>query len=281
MKFVGWKKWTVYLTVLLPVALQAQLEFRAEAVPQKMFGGATRPVRVVFRNSGSDRVASGVRLHLFQASSSTAAPVGEPRDWKQLQVLPGQTVLDSAMITLPAVKAETRFLVRWLDGTNAVLGTTEVLAYPPDLLDELKALAGEGQLGVLDMQDTLKPVLRSREIHFIDLTETQLDNYRGSLAIVGPFESSEQMPEGLAQRVETVARQGTAVVWLQPPPKPRQKLEPSFYAVPEGKGVVVVVQAGLVANLAENPQAQLNLVEFARLALHPDALRLPYLKAHP
>jgi hypothetical protein len=44
----------------------------------------------------------------------------------------------------------------------------------------------------------------------------------------------------------------------------------------EGKAAVVIVQADVIANLPENPQAQLNLIQFARLALHPAPPRLPH-----
>jgi hypothetical protein len=38
---------------------------------------------------------------------------------------------------------------------------------------------------------------------------------------------------------------------------------------------VVVVQPELVANLPENPQAQLNLIYFCKLALRPQSSALP------
>jgi hypothetical protein len=102
-----------------------------------------------------------------------------------------------------------------------------------------------------------------------------LEDFHGKLAIIGPFQSGAQMPEGLTSRLKALAGKGVAVVWIQPPPGKREELKPSFYTVAEGKGAVVLVQAALVANLAENPKAQLNLVRLARLALHPEPLRLP------
>jgi hypothetical protein len=45
----------------------------------------------------------------------------------------------------------------------------------------------------------------------------------------------------------------------------------------EGKGAVVVVQAEVIAQLAESPLAQLKLIGFARLALHLEPLELPEL----
>jgi hypothetical protein len=43
----------------------------------------------------------------------------------------------------------------------------------------------------------------------------------------------------------------------------------------------VVAQPHLVNALDLSPQSQLNLIEFARLALHPEALGLPSLTTEP
>jgi hypothetical protein len=202
--------------------------------------------------------------------------------WKKLPVLPGQTVLESATLTFPSVKAETRFLVQWLEGTNTLIGTTEVLVYPPDLLKELKPLLGEEPLGVFDPQNQLKPLLKAAAVECQDLEDTGLENFHGKLAIIGPFSTRAQMRESHANRsVKALAQKGAAVVWIQPPPAKRAQLKPSFYTVPEGKGAVVVVQPDLVANLAVSPQAQLNLIQFARVALHPEPAQLPNLTPSP
>jgi hypothetical protein len=72
-----------------------------------------------------------------------------------------------------------------------------------------------------------------------------------------------------------MARKGVAVVWIQPPPMARDRLQPSFYAVPENTNAVVVVQQGLISGLPDNPQAQLDLIYFCKMALAPEPLRLP------
>jgi hypothetical protein len=165
-----------------------------------------------------------------------------------------------------------------VEGTNKLAGTTEVLVYRPDLLKDLKPLAGEEPLGVFDPQNQLKPLLKAAGVECQDLEDTGLEDYHGKLAIIGPFLSKAQMPVEAGDKIKKMAMSGVAVVWVLPPPERRQEAKPSFYTVPEGKGSVVVVQAGLMANLPENPQAQLGLVHFARLALHPEPPRLPYLQ---
>lgn len=162
-----------------------------------------------------------------------------------------------------------------------MLGVTQVLGYLPDLLKELKPLAGDDPLGVLDPQNQLKPLLKAAAVEFQDLEDSGLENCHGKLAIIGPFQSRGQMRESLPNSLKALARKGVAVVWLQPPPEKRQELMPTFYTVLEGKGAVVVVQAGLVADLAEKPQSQLNLILLARLALHPEPLQLPQMTRSP
>jgi hypothetical protein len=262
------------------LAAQAQFKVLPDDEPQRVFAGESRAVSVRFHNPGAITVEADLRIQLYQTSTSTAAPLGDT-PWKRLQVLPGQTVLESAKLAFPDVKAETRFLVRWLAETNSLLGTTEVLVYPTRLLAEPKSLADAEALGVFDPGDQLKPSLRLAKVAFTDLEDAGIATFRGRLAIVGPFSTKTDLPFDLAQRVAEMARKGVAAVWLQPPPGPREKLQPSFYSVPLGTNAVVIAQAGLVANLADSPRAQLNLLHLCRVALYPEPPRLPQTNLEP
>jgi hypothetical protein len=244
--------------------------------PQRVFAGEGRQLAILFHNPGGSPLTANLRTRLYQTTSATAVLLSEA-PWKKLEVLPGQTVCETANLTFPAVKAETRFAVQWVQGTNTLAGKTEVLVYPPDLLKDLKPLVGEEPLGVFDPQNQLKPLLKTAGVECQDLEDTGLEDYQGKLAIIGPFQSKALIPEEAGNKIKKLAAKGVALVWMQPPPEKRQELKPSFYTVPEGKGAVVVVQAALIAKLPENPQAQLNLVHFARLALRPESPRLPAL----
>jgi hypothetical protein len=136
-------------------------------------------------------------------------------------------------------------------------------------------LAGDDPVGVFDPQNQLKPLLKKLQVEFTDLEDAGLDNFHGKLAIIGPFQSKAQMREGLASQIQALARKNTAVVWIQPPPEKRDKLQPSFYFVPENQIAVVIVQPDLVANLPESPRAQLNLVYFCQRTLHHEPFHLP------
>ena len=263
-----------------PRLAYGQLELTADKEAQRVFAGEMRKITVTWHNAGDKNASAEIRTRLYQASSATVAPLAEMA-WKKIGILPGQTVLESAVMDFPAVNAETRFLVQWLAGTNQVVGKTEVLVYPTNLLGELKPLPGEDNLGVLDPNNELQPLLKQNRVGFLNLGETALEDFQGKLAILGPFSTQGQRREDLAPAIRKMARKGAAVVWIQPPPGPNDPIKPSFYVVPEGKGAVVVVQADLVARLTETPRSQLNLVYFCKLALNPTPLSLPDLKTQP
>ncbi len=274
------KFWLGTFFCAFPFVLLAQLDILPDKAPQRVFAGDARKITVTWHNAGDKSTGADIRTQLYQASSATAAPLSE-KGWKKIEILPGLTVLESASVDFPAVNAETLFLIQWLEGTNQVIGKTEVLVYPTNLLAELKTLLGEENFGVLDPNDELKPLLKQNHVEFSDLGETALEDFQGKLAIIGPFSTKAQMREGMAEAIQKIARKGVAVVWLQPPSSPKDQIKPSFYIVPEGKGSVVVVQADLVANPAGSPQSQLNLIYFCKLALNPAPFPLPTLKIQP
>lgn len=261
--------------LLSPHLLRAQLEILPDDSAQTVFSGEARRVRVTFRNPSAQILDTALRTQIYQASSATVVPLGEPANWKNLQVLPGQTVLESISLAFPPVKSETHFLVQWLDETNKVLGRTDVLVYPANLLKALKPLAGGVPLGVFDPQNQLKPLLKGLALEFEDLADTGFDGFSGKLAIIGPFASRAQMPEGLANRIQALAKKGPAVVWIQAPPEKRDRLQPSFYSVRQNATAIVIVQPDQLAGLPDNPKSRLNLIYFCQLALHPENPSLP------
>ena len=149
--------------------------------------------------------------------------------------------------------------------------------YPPDLLKDLKPLAGEEAVGAFDPQNQLKPLLKAAAVEYQDLEDTGLEDLLRQAGHNRPVSVQGADAGRIVGRSEGYGVERAGVVWIQPPPpEKRQCLKPSFYTVLEGKGAVVVVQADLVANLADSPQAQLNLIQLARLALHPEPPRLPH-----
>ena len=273
----------VFVTVCCwPLAAFAQLLLLPDKEPQRLLAGNARTITIVWHNVGDNTVDAEIHARLLQTSSATAVQLSEA-PWKKLAVLPRQTVLESVQLDFPVVKAETKFLVQWLENSNSVIGKTDVLVYPTNLLDELKLLVDEGakNLGVLDPNNQLKPALKSSAVKFVDLEETALDEFPGKLAIVGPCNPDDPEWIGLANRISKLARNGTPVVWVQSSPKKRDKIQPSFYIVPQSRAVVVIVQPELTADLPDNPQSQLNLIYFCKLALNPPPSALPDLSSQP
>jgi len=258
----------------------AQVQKVPDKEPQQVFAGEARQIAVTWRNITSEAARAELHTSLYQTTTATAVALGTSL-WKKLEILPGQTLVESATLNFPLVKAETKFVIKWVEGTNKVLGTTEVLVYPTNLLSELKTLAGEDPLGIFDPSNQLKPLLESGGVEFSNLEDEGVENYRGKLVIVGPFQNKKQIRENLAEQLRALAAKGVAVVWLQPPPDKMDRLKPSFYTVPGDKGGVVVVQSALIEGLSDNPQAQLNLLYLSKLALHSEPLRLPFLTPQP
>lgn len=270
MKLAG----TWILALVFAGTAQAQLQLSPDSNPQAVFGGGMRTIEVRWYNAGRKTTNANIGVRLIQASSATAV-VSEPRTWKNVTILPGQTIVETAALDFPALRAETRFLTQWIEGASNVLGRTEVLVYPTNLLARLKTLAGEAPVGVFDPGDQLKPLLRSLAVEFQDLFEDGTDKFHGKLAIFGPFESKSQMRASLRDDVRALAKRGVAVVWLLPPPEKHAPLKPSFCVVREAEGAVVVAAHDMVAHLAERPEAQLNLLRLAEEALRPTPLTLP------
>ncbi len=262
------------LAVATPAAAYGQLELITNKEAQCAFAGDARKISVTFHNPSNQTLENQIHARIFQTSSATAVQLSE-MSWKKLQVLPQQTVLESAQLDFPPVKVKTKFLVQWLENTNRIIGRTEVLVYPTNLLSELKPLEGDEALGIFDPQNQLKPLLKNLKIDFVNLGNSDLEIFSGKLAIIGPFQSRAQMRDGLANQIKALTKKSASVVWLQPPRTRDEKLLPSFYCVSESTNVVVVVQPELVDDLLGNPQSQLNLIYFCHLALNPQPLTLP------
>jgi hypothetical protein len=259
---------------------RADLRLLPAVNPVCVFCGLSRNISLMFSNSSNQDFTAEIRARMFQTASATAVQTGDVA-WKALHVLPRQMVLESAALDFPNVKAETKFLVQWLEGSNHVIGITTIWVYPENLLAELKPLLGRETLGVLDPNNDLKPLLRQNGVEFVDLSQTSLEYFSGRLAILGPFQSKAQMPSGLAEQVRALAKKGVAAVLLLPPLGKADMLLPSFYFVATGTNAVLVAQADTVSRLPENPRAQLNLIYFCKQAMSPEPLSLPNLTPKP
>jgi hypothetical protein len=262
------------LAVVISCSSSAELELVAEKQPQQVFGGSNCNVECVWRNEDGKPVFAEIATRILQASSGTTMPISVV-PWKSLEVLSGQTVIENALVAFPAVEAETPFVVQWIERNGRVLGKTTVLVYPTNLLSRLSILGGGQPMGLLDPEKHFKALFTALSEKAADLQNLGGDRFEGKLAIVGPVSAKAEIGTDLYRNVKVLASKGVAVVWVQSPPANRDLLKPSFYFAKEGKGTVLAVQSYLVDDFAHRPQSQLNLIELARLAVHPELLTWP------
>jgi len=262
---------------LWPMTLLGQFEVPAQRMPQAVFGGGARQVTVVFRNRSDRDAEADIRIRILQASSGTVAPISQV-PWKRLRILGGQTVLESATVTIPTVRAETRFVCQWIEASGRVLGKTDLFVFPDGLLKGLKPLLADGPIGVWEPEDRLIGLLKGAAIEVLDLQNSSLEDFRGRLAIIGPFSAQAQTPPELAGRLKKLAQKGVSIVWLLPPDSPQK--EPMLSAIQiydAGPGTVLVAGADLTPELPENPRSQLQLIRLAENALSPQPKPFPFL----
>ncbi len=175
---------TMLVTVLLALPASAQLQLVPEET-QHVFVGQPQEIRLMWRNPTGKPVVAELKWRLFQVSSATKLPLSEAQSWKKLEVLPGQTVLETLTLTLPEVRAATRFELRWEHA-----GSTSVIGYPQDLLKRLPPLAlhdPDKQLSVLHEAE------ESPQLIVVWATE-------------------------LPERVEERVKDGLPAVWIKPTP---------------------------------------------------------------
>lgn len=261
--------------VLLPSLGFGQLRISKEETPLRLFSGEGRFLQITLQNAGNQTVQMSLRSQIYQTSSATVLPVGQPQDWKRLEILAHQTVKESIPLDLPSVMTGTRFLVRVLDERNKAIGTTAVMVYPTNLLQALGRLAGEKPLGLFDPQDQLKPLLKAAAVEYQELEEAHLLDFSGKLAIIWTLPAKKESSE-FAGKIGNLAKTGTAVVWIQAFSDDPADLEPAFYPVSVGRGTVTIVSSAVILRIGEDPRAQLILVRSAELSLRPDLLALPF-----
>ncbi len=248
----------------------AQLQILTPEQPSAVFGGEMRAVQITFRNTGEHPIETPLKTRLFQLSSATRMPVGEVEPWKKLTVLGGQTVLETARLKFPEVRAITKFEVRWLDDADRAVGQTPVTVYPTNLLNQFSGLAGEKPPGILDPHGQLTPLLRALRVEFDDLTQGErIKTWRGPLAILGPFDVKQTPPREMTKRAHELARRGVNVLLL---PANYKRADSVVIIHPVGGARVVKASSDLVAGLATQPLAQEKLIELARLAVTPNFL---------
>ena len=208
--------------------------------PQIIFAGREQTVRVSFPDKDGER-----SFRLWQATAATLVPVGEPKT-----VPTTRTVVETLPVTVPEVRAATRFVIE-VGGVKTV-----VLAVPADVLKGLSRLSDKDEqpLGVFDPDAKLRPALKQAGVEYVDFEAEPRD-----CRFVIAWTKDEILPASVSRRVKA----GMALVWVRP-----HRLAGVLITRWEAGHVVVVPPAPI-----ETAAMQFNLVRYAELALTPDAWR--------
>ena len=239
-----------------------------DALPQAVFAGQAQEIVVTLRNTTAHHLAGEFSTRLFQLATNISAPVGDPIPWKKVELLAGQTARDQVRVAMPEVRVVTRFRIQLRDEAREVVGHVDVSAVPRDWLKQLGDLAGGERIAVLDPEGHLQPLLESAGLGVENLDAGEIARSAVSLAILGPFSDRAHLPEGTAQQARALAARGIAVIALLPLGSlPTLLIQPSR---PDGSKLIVAPAAPFFA-MATSPQAQLDLILLARLALEKTA----------
>jgi hypothetical protein len=261
--------WLAPFFISAAANLPAAIQLAPTVETQHVFDGSNCVIEVNWRNVGQEKATVQIDVEIFAASSATAAPISKIR-WKQLEILAGQTLIERLEFDLPSIKNPTRFLVQWTDTSNKLLGVTSVLAYPRGQLKELAKFAADSPIAVFDPADELKPELTRMGVAFVDLSDRDLSTFRGKLALIGPFSSTNDTRRPSADALFKAAHRGVCLVYFRASDS-GEKLTPDFYAIPVDGTAVIVAQRRMVSNLAANPLSQIRFIRLAETAVRGSA----------
>jgi hypothetical protein len=213
-----------------------------------------------------------LRWRLFQATSSTLAPMGDERPWHAVSLRPGQALLEDLEVELPEVRAATLFHIVWYDGGEKI-GATLLRVFPENLLLRLSTLAGDTPVGLVDPEGRFTNALG--RLRYESLSEAEhITATDARLILIAPFGPAHEVA-GLAKALKAKAASGAAVVWAQAQNPRNVELVPSTYLLETGGRRVVITSAQTVSDLAGSPRAQVHLLRMAELATGKATLTWP------
>ncbi len=215
---------------------------------------------------------------LFQLTDQLAAPIDGPV-WSVNGKAIGDHLWEdvSCCFTAPAVTRIARFELRVFyrrSGEKAwqAAGQYRLRAYPRNLLDPLRIMAGKRPFLVLDDQGVLQGFLQQQNIGFVD-SEHLERIARGSIVPgteacavavwVPPSRKGETGPAGLDRGVlgELKSRADAVIAFRE-----QEHTVPRVIFKPLGDGQLVDVEMSIVGSLATSPRAQLVFLETIRMA---------------
>jgi hypothetical protein len=238
-----------------------------EPAPALVFSGENRSVRLFIKNSNDSAVRLKVDTRLYQVATAVAAPLGERAKWKELVMEAGQTIVEEFPISLPAVRTATSFLVKFYEeGRDEEIGSVSLLAYPEDLLSELKEVAKTHQVVLVDEENLLAPTLTNLNFEVVrgSLDERAQSDKPILLIVVAPKGSD------FKRASEDLSKWTAGVLWVRRP-SPLKLDELPMEEIRKGGVSILAMDRSLLDNFKQSPSAQLNLLRGLRRILKTKA----------
>jgi hypothetical protein len=230
--------------------------------PTAVFPGRNQ-LTLTWTNLDSEQFDAEITGKVFQESSKLAMPL--PVEVKtRLQLLPNQTALAQVAVDVPELREKSSLLIRWQDASQ-VIGKTELTVYSRNMLHELETLAGDKGIGVESSDANFKAAFKNARVKFEDIDKAEIHSFDGRILI------ATDCPKKTAL---SIAKRGIVVISIVQP-EANDPLKPNFFAIPNGRGVVVLVQGDFIENFDMNPESQLRLIQICRMATKPGHPELP------
>lgn len=223
--------------------------------PMVVFTGREDTILVPFQNESEKSADIAVSLRLYQLTSSSAVPMGVATPWKTVTVPAGKTLLETATVNLPDVRALTVFRATFLSNDSEI-GRISILGLPAGSIREL--LKGEA-VGVFGGDGELGQFLTTEGV-----TTVSADDTNSKVVIAGPFFKDSTVPSDLNSRVQEWNARGASVILLLPH---------RYFAKSDAAGLdfltgVVRTKSGTVATADASNLTNLKQAAAAQLALH-------------
>jgi hypothetical protein len=256
--------------------LTAQIEVSAPGEIQTVFSGNNRTLNVQLSNKSTHIAEDLFSTRLWQISSATRMPATDRIQWKKIQILAGQTILEKLDLNLPDVQNITLFDLAFFDTSTNELGHISIRVCPHNILAQISNQSNGKPPGILDPENAIKPALLQHSILFQDLDDNAgFDNFGGGLAIIGPTGQDKGSFQALSQRVNNaLSKKPMNLVWILPTTR-REDILPGMWMLRYQSQTVVLVQNSEIANLSTSPASQIHLIQAVSLARHPELLQIP------
>lgn len=174
------------LSVLLFPSRAAELALVGPADLYRFAGAATK-VPLTVQSSASAEVKSALSYRIYQASSATVAPLGDPKEIGEKQLEPDEAITFSVPFEAPEVRAITRFVMKVRAGEEE-LGSVAITVVPQKLFAQL-AKDLEGSVELFEPEPALASILTESGVQLNADSETS----SSKIAVVRlPSKAAEQ-----------------------------------------------------------------------------------------